>query len=108
MIPNHLRKIVYVTASILSLIFVALAFQNFSLKTEPMGISKDDHDEIYQALQGAVKDSDKEQSEKRKAVVNGDDDIRKGRAINSIQDNPGEVYEGGPVSVDMSEEKITK
>lgn len=108
MIPNHLRKIVYVTASILSLIFVALAFQNFSLKTEPMGISKDDHDEMYQVLQGAVKDSDQEQLEKRKAVVNGDDDLRKGRAINSIQHDPGEVYEGGPVSVDMTEETLTK
>jgi hypothetical protein len=108
MIPNHLRKIVYVTASILSLIFVALAFQNFSLKTEPMGLTKDDHDEMYQALQGAVKESDEEKFEKRKAVVNGDDDLRKGRSINSIQHDPGEVYEGGPVSADMSEESITK
>jgi hypothetical protein len=100
-----MRKIIYLISSILALILLAMAFQNFSLQPQPMEISKD-QDEMFADLAKAVKSSDDDHAEKRAAINEQEATSSGGRAINSIQHDPGEVYEGGPVSVDLSDESL--
>ncbi len=100
-----MRKIIYLISSFLALTLLALAFQNFSLQPQPMEITKD-QDETFADLAKAVKSSDDEHAEKRAALKEPETTSSGGRAINSIQHNPGEVYEGGPVSVDLSDDSL--
>ncbi len=73
------KRLFIVFMTMLSIFFLALIFQNFSFK-------KDDHGEVYGALQGAISTSDQEQAQKRKFA---EPEQNKGRRINTIQDNAG-------------------
>lgn len=99
-----MRKIIYLISSFLALTLLALAFQNFSLQPQPMDIAKDQN-EMFADLEKAVQSSDQEHAEKR-AALKTQETSSSGRTINSLQHNPGEVYEGGPVSVDLSEDSL--
>ena len=83
----------------LSFFFLALIFQNFSFK-------KDDYNETYEALQGAVKSSDEDHAAKRKVAEPQDE--TDGRRINAIQDNAGVGFDDPeqPVTVELHDKSM--
>lgn len=102
-----MRKIFYIISSFIALVFLALAFQNFSLQPQPMEITKDQN-EMFNDLAQAIQKSDQDHAEKRGAALKDQEPKTSGRTINSLEHNPGDVYEGGPVSVEINEESLKK
>jgi hypothetical protein len=88
------KKLFIVFMTMLSLFFLAVVFQNFSFK-------KDDYNEMYSALQGAVQTSDVDHAEKRKAA----EPVESKRDINAIQIDPGVAVEDldQPASIELNE-----
>lgn len=79
------------------LAFLAVSFQNFTFKSEPLSFGADDSSDMQTALINEVQSSDEEKNRRREAMENGVfDKFQQKRDVDSIHIDTGEVYEGGP------------
>jgi hypothetical protein len=96
--------------ALLSLVF--FLYQNFSFKSEPLSLKKNDASDVESALRKAAATSYEEEQKVREEVLISDrkkaqieEEAKPQRTINSIQYEDVEIYDGEPIDISVDPQK---